>query len=123
MKKAVGYIWVNDPAKVQEIRQQEQEIALFCKIQNLKLVKVYVDAGKNNRDFNGENWKHLEDYLYRCHYLIDCILVTNPDRLSRNPSLYLKKEKFVLDQYNINIAIAITDRIDHTIALQPFFAN
>jgi DNA invertase Pin-like site-specific DNA recombinase len=43
MKKAVGYIRVNDPSKVKETRQQEQEIALFCKIQGLKLVRVFID--------------------------------------------------------------------------------
>lgn len=97
MGMIVSYLRVS--TKEQDTRRQERAIEEYCKDNNIKLDKTFIDK-ESGKSFEREGYKSLKEYLRKG----DTLIIKELDRLGRNMEL-IKEEWQYFSKNGINIVI------------------
>lgn len=112
MKRAYGYVR-SATGEQSHLQLQTIQIEDYCKTNNFKLVRTFVDSAKSG--LNVSQNSSLIEMLANCRKKnkIDAVLVTNVDRISRNgvEYLYIKNE---LKKSNTKIVVINQPLLDDT---------
>lgn len=87
MKKAYQYIRsarMEDRPEGSFCIQQKVNTA-FAKKHNIEIIETFIDAGYSGKNFNRPGWKALQRKLIKNKSKINYLIVTNYDRITRNP--------------------------------------
>lgn len=90
MKRAYGYTrtaTIKQAGEVNSIEEQVSRIKKHCKNKKIKLVDIFSDSGVSGMETL--NKSALNEMLIKClRDKIDVVIVTENDRISRNPTDY-----------------------------------
>lgn len=90
MKRAYGYARTATIIQAKEsnsIKNQIKRINDYCKKSKIKLLEIFADKGKSGRNLNRPDFKKMLRQIKKDG--VDCIVITEISRLSRNFSEYM----------------------------------
>lgn len=111
--RAVGYVRVSTDKQLDNtsIAKQTEEIKRYCDSNGIKLVHIFDEGAKSAKSFrNRDAFKELYSFIMDKENKIDCVVVYDSDRISRDnlEALYIYKR---LSEEEIRL-ICIADNID-----------
>ena len=113
MKRVVSYLRISTVNQIDNtsIEVQREKIDLYCKLNNITLVKEFKDEGLSAKGIEKrEEYNKMIDFINDIDNCIDCILVYKADRIHRS----LKNLMIMIDKLEeINVGfISITEQFD-----------
>ena len=113
MKRIVSYLRISTANQIDNtsIDVQREKIDLYCKLNNITLVKEFKDEGLSAKGIEArEQYKEIMDFIKNKENKIDGILVYKADRIHRS----LKNLMIMIDELeSINISfVSITEQFD-----------
>ncbi|MEK4387903.1 recombinase family protein [Solibacillus sp. FSL W7-1464] len=111
--RAVGYVRVSTDKQLDNtsIAKQTEEIKRYCDSNDITLVHIFDEGAKSAKSFrNRDAFKELYSFIMDKKNKIDCVVVYDSDRISRDnlEALYIYKR---LNEEEIRL-ICIADNID-----------
>lgn len=111
--RAVGYVRVSTEKQLgnTSIAKQTEEIKKFCKTNGMTLVQLFDEGAKSGRTFNNrDKFKEMYAFILKKINKIDCVVVYDSDRISRN-NVEALQFYHRLNQLKIRL-VCIADNID-----------
>lgn len=94
--RAVGYVRVSTDKQLDNtsIAKQTEEIKRYCESNDITLVHIFDEGAKSAKSFrNRDAFKELYSFIMDRENKIDCVVVYDSDRISRDnlEALYIYK--------------------------------
>ncbi|MGL5507741.1 MAG: recombinase family protein [Paraclostridium sp.] len=86
MKRVVSYLRISTYSQIDNtsIEVQHEKIELYCKLNNIELVKVYIDEGLSGKSSDRPAYTNMINFVSNKDNKIDAILVYKSDRVHRS---------------------------------------
>lgn len=112
MKKIVSYLRVSTRSQIDNtsIEMQKEKIELYCKLNNVELIDIFIDEGISAKNSNRTSYNKMLEFVSNKENEIDAIIVYKADRIHRS----LKNLMIMVDYLKeINIGfISITEQFN-----------
>ena len=116
MKKIVSYLRISSASQIDNtsIETQNEKIELYCKLNNIEIVKTYIDEGLSAKTSDRPSYNEMLNFISKKENEIDAVVVYKADRIHRS----LKNLMIMVDYlHEINVGfVSITEQFDTSTA-------
>ena len=86
MKRVVSYLRISTYSQIDNtsIEVQHEKIELYCKLNNIELVKTYIDEGLSGKTSDRPSYSEMMQFVSNKDNEIYAILVYKADRIHRS---------------------------------------
>lgn len=112
VKRAVSYCRISTASQIDNtsIETQDEKIELYCKLNDIEIVKKFCDEGFSAKSTNRKAYKEMLEFILDKENNIDTIIVMKSDRIHRSLK-NLVDMMYNLQEKNIEF-ISVTENFD-----------